>query len=72
MYGRLVALLEQGAETLPDGTRTSPRMTHLDMSQRLGCSREMVSRLMKDLQRGGYLAVSSEAWVLTRSLPARW
>lgn len=72
VYGRLVALLEQNGEPLGDGSRRVRRMTHLEMSQRLGCSREMVSRLMKDLERGGYLVPSGAAWVLTRSLPARW
>jgi CRP/FNR family cyclic AMP-dependent transcriptional regulator len=42
------------------------------MANRLGCSREMVSRLMKDLERGGYVAVQDNRIVLMKALPQRW
>jgi CRP/FNR family cyclic AMP-dependent transcriptional regulator len=42
------------------------------MAHRLGCSREMVSRLMKDLVSGGYLAVPGRRIELLKALPARW
>lgn len=73
-YGRLKLLLEALAEPArADGSRVvHERLTHRDMSNRLGCSREMVSRLMKDLERGGYLHSDGEQLVLTRALPARW
>jgi CRP/FNR family cyclic AMP-dependent transcriptional regulator len=68
VYGRLKALLETqavGDEPL--------RLTHQAMAQRLGCSREMVSKLMKDLELGGYLSrVSNGCYRVLRSLPARW
>ena len=48
------------------------RLTHQEMAHRLGCSREMVSRLMKDLERGGYVQSAAAAWLLLRPLPARW
>jgi hypothetical protein len=32
----------------------------------------MVSRLMKDLERGGYLAVSKGSVRVVRGLPAHW
>ena len=32
----------------------------------------MVSRLMKDLERGGYLAVDGSQFVLLKALPQRW
>lgn len=73
VYGRLRALLESLAEARPDGTRqVGERLTHQDMANRLGCSREMVSRLMKDLEEGGYVAVNGHALMLPRALPARW
>lgn len=64
VYGRLKALLESE----PD-----ERLTHQAMAQRLGCSREMVSKLMKDLELGGYLARHAAGrYRLLRPLPARW
>ena len=68
VYGRLKALLETHAVG-----ETPLRLTHQAMAQRLGCSREMVSKLMKDLELGGYLSrVSNGCYLVQRALPARW
>ena len=73
VYGRLRALLQGVAHPQPDGTqRVVERLTHQEMANRLGCSREMVSRLMKDLERGGYLQVQDSQFVLVKALPQRW
>ena len=72
-YGRLVLLLNSLAEPQPDGTRLiAERLTHQEIANRLGCSREMVSRLMKDLEMGGYVRVFPAYWALTETLPMRW
>jgi CRP/FNR family cyclic AMP-dependent transcriptional regulator len=74
VYGRLIRLLNQLAcEPNPEGLRAlRERITHQAMAQHLACSREMVSRLMRDLEAGGYVAVR-ERWVwLLKPLPARW
>lgn len=74
VYGRLVCLLNQLAQA-PETSgerRLSERLTHQALSQHLACSREMVSRLLKDLETGGYIAVR-DRWIwLLRPLPARW
>ena len=73
VYGRLKALLEGLAQLQSDGSRLAdPAPTHREMSQTLGCSREMVSRVMKDLERGGYIEVGRKRVVLRRALPAKW
>ena len=57
-YSRLSALLQrpyQGQELSAPDARRLP-MTHAQIAQQIGCSREMVSRIMKDLITGGYLA----------------
>jgi CRP/FNR family cyclic AMP-dependent transcriptional regulator len=73
VYGRLVLLLDGLAVAQPDGTRLiEERLTHQELANRLGCSREMVSRLMKDLELGGYLQPQPGQWRLPRALPARW
>jgi CRP/FNR family cyclic AMP-dependent transcriptional regulator len=74
VYGRLVLLLNQLAcEPDPEGLRAlRERITHQAMAQHLACSREMVSRLMRDLEIGGYVAVR-ERWIwLLKPLPTRW
>ncbi|HEY4067448.1 MAG TPA: Crp/Fnr family transcriptional regulator [Burkholderiaceae bacterium] len=72
-YGRLVLLLNSLAEPpQPDGARLiTERLTHQGMANRLGCSREMVSRLMKDLEVGGYVRTDGGI-TLTGPLPTRW
>ena len=73
VYGRLVLLLNALALPQTDGTqRVSERLTHQDIANRLGCSREMVSRLVKDLEAGGYLVAASGQYTLLRALPSRW
>ena len=73
VYARLASLLNTLAVPQADGTRLiAERLTHQAMANRLGCSREMVSRLMKDLEGGGYLRPEAEALILLRTLPARW
>jgi CRP/FNR family cyclic AMP-dependent transcriptional regulator len=73
VYGRLVQVLNALAVARPDGTRlVEERPTHQELANRLGCSREMVSRLMKDLESGGYLQPLPRQWLLRRPLPARW
>jgi CRP/FNR family cyclic AMP-dependent transcriptional regulator len=73
VYGRLVLLLNELAEPQPDGMRLIPeRPTHREMANRLGCSREMVSRLLKDLEAGGYTAARGAGLAMLRPLPARW
>ncbi len=74
VYGRLAKMLQERAG--PDneaGERVvSERLTHMQMAQHLACSREMVSRLLKDLETGGYIAVRDRHIVLLKRLPARW
>jgi CRP/FNR family transcriptional regulator, cyclic AMP receptor protein len=73
VYGRVVQLLESLAVAQPDGTRLiEQRLTHADIAARVGCSREMVSRLMKDLERGGYVIPKPAGYTLARMVPQHW
>lgn len=73
VYGRLKALLEASAQTGADGQRVVvDPMTHREIAQRLGCGREMVSRVMKDLERGEHIVHTTAGLILPRELPARW
>lgn len=75
VYGRLAKLLESWAMAPAAGSQERPlreRLTHQQMAQHLACSREMVSRLLKDLQNGGYIAVRERRIWLLKALPARW
>jgi CRP/FNR family cyclic AMP-dependent transcriptional regulator len=73
VYGRLGLMLNALAQTQPDGTRViAERLTHQEIAHRLGCSREMVSRLMKDLARGGYVRGVESGLRIAAALPPRW
>lgn len=73
VYGRLRLLLQSLAVPQPDGSALiAERLTHKEIAHRIGCSREMVSRLMKDLERGGHVRITGVGWTLGRSLPPRW
>jgi len=74
VYGRLKGLLESLADVQPDGTRrVTERLTHLELANRVGCSREMVTRQLNDLQEGGYIRTQRGGdIVLLKSLPPRW
>jgi len=73
VYGRLRMLLDNSAQGQLSGHRyIAPRPTHQELSRQIGCSREMVSRLMKDLERGGYVSLDGNGLTLAAPLPQRW
>jgi CRP/FNR family transcriptional regulator, cyclic AMP receptor protein len=76
VYERLAQHLNRLAAVTPE-TSTSPRkienlITHAEIAAQIGASREMVSKLMKDLERGGYISVENRMITLLKKLPARW
>ena len=71
-YGRVARLLMENAVT-KDGEQFVPeRLTQVEIASRVGCSREMVSRIFKDLVQGNYITVEAERIVIHRKPPARW
>lgn len=73
VYGRLVAALETLGGAVDGNTPVELRgLTHQDIASRVGASREMVSRLLKDLEKGGYIMQGVKRITLLRKLPARW
>lgn len=73
VYGRMVKLLNELAVTEPDGARhVSEHSTHQELSERLGCSRPMVTRLLKDLVTNGSVAQENGRLRLLRDLPPKW
>jgi CRP/FNR family cyclic AMP-dependent transcriptional regulator len=73
VYGRLVRVLNGLAQPHDDGRRVlTTRLTHQDLANRVGSSREMISKLMKDLARGGYVATEQGRLVLLKPLPPSW
>ena len=73
VYSRLIRFLGNNSVAQPDGTQMlAERMTHQEMASRIGASREMVSRILKDLETGGYLTTHDHRLVLLSKLPGQW
>ena len=72
VYGRFVGFLEQNA-VQDEGERVVPeRLTQNDIAARIGGSREMVSRIVRDLTAGGYIAIEAKRIRILKKLPAHW
>jgi CRP/FNR family cyclic AMP-dependent transcriptional regulator len=73
VYARVIRLLAELADPAGDGQRrVRERLTQQDVADRVGASREMVSRIFKDLTTGGYIAVSEGRIVILRKPPVAW
>jgi CRP/FNR family cyclic AMP-dependent transcriptional regulator len=72
VYGRVVKLLQ--TLSMPEGeVRALPhRLTQQDMAEYVGSSREMVSRILKELTIGGYVRSEGGRLLLLKTPPAAW
>ena len=64
VYGRVARLLLDMSETVNGEKVVTKRLPKQDIAKMIGASREMVSRVMKDLQMGGYIEVRGSTIVL--------
>ena len=70
VYGRLAAMLTENSDERADGSRVvRERLTQQDIADRIGASREMVNRVLRELLAGGYVSVSRGRYVIHRPLP---
>jgi CRP/FNR family cyclic AMP-dependent transcriptional regulator len=72
VYGRVARLLRKMARE-EDGVLMLPgKLTQQEIAERIGSSREMVSRIFKPLLTGGYIEMRSGRIALLKKLPVRW
>ena len=71
VYGRVARLLLEHSHE-QDGERLTEPMTQQEIADQVGASREMVSRILKELRAGGYVSLRGRQIVLHRNLPAKW
>jgi len=72
VYGRLIRLLTGLARPVGDRLVVGEKLTQQDIAERVGSSRDMISRLMKDLVAGGYVAIEDHTIVILRKPPPAW
>ncbi len=71
VYGRLTAALMENAKE-EAGKLITDRLTQQEIASLVGSSREMVSRIFKDLKAGGYITVEGKRITIHKKLPAHW
>lgn len=71
VYGRLVHILDKYSFKHEEKTLV-PRFTHREIASMIGSSREMVSKILKDLEKGEYISLKDRQYVLEKKLPAHW
>ena len=72
VYGRLARLLNALAKEIDGKLAVHEKLTQQDIADRVGASRDMIGKLMKDLVAGGYLAVEDRTITILRKLPTGW
>lgn len=72
VYGRLVRLLNALAVDQDGRQLVKERLTQQDIADRVGASRDMIGKLMKDLVGGGYLQVEDRQIAILKKLPSGW
>src|ERR1041384_6794001 len=68
VYGRVARLLLDMSENVDGEKIVTKRLPKQDIAKMIGASREMVSRVMKDLQMGGYIEMRGSNIVLRDSI----
>jgi CRP/FNR family cyclic AMP-dependent transcriptional regulator len=72
VYGRVAKTLLDLA-TPHDGVMViEHRPTHQEIANTIGSSREMVSRIMKDLVFGGYISTEGKQLIINENLPKQY
>jgi CRP/FNR family cyclic AMP-dependent transcriptional regulator len=72
VYGRVAKLLLELAQETGGALVIEQRLTQQDIADRVSASREMVSRIFKDLTAGGYVATEGGRIVIRRRPPRAW
>jgi CRP/FNR family cyclic AMP-dependent transcriptional regulator len=72
VYGRVARMLLDLAVERDGALVIESRPTQQEMANRVGASREMISRILGDLAGGGYIEVERDRIKIARTLPRAW
>lgn len=72
VYGRLARTLLKLAQPEDGKLVVNNKPTHQEIANMIGASREMVTRLFRDLVHGNYIVIEPTRIVLCEKLPVRW
>lgn len=69
VFGRVARLLLETAEVIGGEKVVTKKLSKQDIARMIGASREMVSRVMKHLERAGFIEVRSSTIVIRDTIP---
>lgn len=72
VYVRVTHLLQSLAQERSGESVVSERLSQQEIANRVGASRDMVSRVFKELLAGGYIATDHRTLTLLKPFPLRW
>ena len=72
VYGRLVRLLNALAKDVDGRQVVMEKLTQQEIADRVGASRDMIGKRLKDLVAGGYLGVEERTISILKKLPTGW
>jgi CRP/FNR family cyclic AMP-dependent transcriptional regulator len=72
VYGRVARLLLNMAVDTNGKLQIPEKITQQEIAERVGASRDMVSRIFRDLTQGGYITVENRIITVNKKPPARW
>jgi CRP/FNR family cyclic AMP-dependent transcriptional regulator len=72
VYGRVAGMLLKMAVEKDGKLQILEKLTQQEIAERVGASRDMVSRIFRDLTAGGYITVENRFITINKKPPARW
>lgn len=72
VYGRVARLLLEMAAEQDGKLVITEKLTQQDIASRVGASREMISKIFKDLSIGGYITVEQKRITINKTPPRHW
>jgi CRP/FNR family cyclic AMP-dependent transcriptional regulator len=71
VYNRVVRVLYKHAQEVGEKLVTE-KLTQQNIASRVGATREMVHRILKELKTGGYISIEGKHITIERKLPSGW
>ena len=72
VYGRVARILLELAVERDGKLQIPERLTQKDIAARVGASREMINRILRDLTTGGYVSLEDGRITINKAPPPRW
>jgi len=72
VYGRLIIELQNLAEEKETIKIIPDKPTQQDLANMIGASREMVSKIFKELLKGGYITIEGKSLIINKKFPSSW